>query len=660
MKKILLISLIVCSVTSWATNYYVASSGIDSNPGTIDQPWRTIAKVNSATLASGDSILFASGQVFVGQILPQRATINYSAYGPGSKPVISGFQTLSGWVFQSNGIYRASTTALNTANMVTLDGVNKAKGRYPNSDFLRFESHSGLTSITDNALTESPSWVGADVCIKTSRYSLEQRTILTHTGGTLTFSAVQHELQDGYGYFFQNSVSVLDQLGEWFISSGYIYMYFGAVDPSTKVVKVGIYDDVFKVQNRADVSISDLIIEGGNNSCVYANVNCTNIEINNCELRFSGKYGTTSVASGYTVTNCNIHDCNDFGIYSYAPNALFANNVVNKIGEFAGMGSYTGYMGIAANGDNSVTEHNLITNTGYNGIILRGNNSVVRYNYIDTFCTLLDDGGGIYTSNNTYAGRIIDHNICINGIGNFAGATNYSNTLPSTTLYAHGIYLDEMAADITVSNNTTAYNSESGIFLHSSTNIDVTGNLSFDNAKYQLLFSHNTVAANMADINVTGNTFVAKDAAQKCFYFTSNYDDLNFGSASGNIYARPFDDTQTFSVDTYNTSATSYDLAGWKTLSGYDATSTKSPKAISDVNDLLLEYNATSSPVSRSIAGSYIDLNNIAYLGSVTIPAYSSVVLIKSENTNPEGVSGPWIIDGNKLFIHNGKYFNNQ
>lgn len=650
------ILIFFCGLTAHATNYYVSTSGSDSNPGTISQPWATIAKVNSATYAAGDYVLFSRGQTFTGQILPQRSTLNYGAYGTGSKPIVSGFQTLTGWTLHSAGIYRAATTALNTANMVVVDGVNKPKGRYPNSDFLRFESHSGLTSITDNALTSSPVWTGADVCIKTSRYTLEQRTISSHSGSTLTFSAVQHELQDGYGYFFQNSVSVLDQYGEWFISGGFLYMYFGAVNPATTVVKVGIYDDVFKVQNRTDITISDLTIEGGNNSCIYANVNCTNIEISGCELRFSGNYGTTSVASGYTVTNCNIHDCNNFGIYSYAPNALFSGNTINKIGEFPGMGGYTGYMGIAANGDNSVTEYNVITNIGYNGIILRGNNSIVRYNFIDTFCVLLDDGGGIYSSNNTYTGRIIDHNICINGIGNFAGATNYSNTLPSTTLYAHGIYLDEMAADITVSNNVTAHNSDSGIFLHSATNIDVTANVSYNNAKNQLLFSHNTVADNMANIHVTNNIFIAKESVQKCFQFTSNYNDLAFGSASGNVYARPLDDTETFSIDTYNTSATAYDLAAWKTLSGYDANSTKSPKAITTTADFIFDYNASAAPKVVSFDGTYLDARNVPYIGSITLQPYTAAVLIKTENTNPEVLQTPVLLPGNQILIVDGKF----
>ncbi|MBW8327392.1 MAG: fibronectin type III domain-containing protein, partial [Prolixibacteraceae bacterium] len=630
-KRILVTSLIsFFSIFGFSATYYVSNSGSDSNSGTsATTPWATLVKVNSVSFLPGDIVLFKMGDTFSGQLLPKTGAIAYGSYGTGAKPIISGFQTLSGWTNRGGGIYSASTTASNTLNLVTLDGTIQRKGRYPNNDFLRFESHSGLTTISDNQLTESPNWTGSEVVIKTSRYSLENKIVLTHTGGTLTFASVGHELQDGYGYFFQNSLQTLDSYGEWFVSNGTFYMYFGSVDPNSKIIRVSIVDDLIKIQNKTDVTLNGLSLNGANSSLVYSNINCTNLKIVDCELKYSGNYGINSTPAGLVVDGCSISEVTNFGIYSYSANALIKNNIIQNIGIWEGMGQYLGYMGLAANGENSITEFNQIRNVGYNGIILRGNNSIVRYNYIDTFCSLLDDGGGIYTSNNTYTGRIIDHNICINGIGNFEGATNYSNTLPSTTRYAHGIYLDERAANITVSNNVTAYNSESGIFLHSAKDIDVTGNTSFNNAKYQLLFSHNTLADNMVDINVMNNLFIAREGVEKCFYFTSNYNDLNFGSASGNVYARPVDDTKTFSIDTYNTSATTYDLAGWKTLSGYDANSAKSSLVVSNSSEIILEYNASTTAKSVSIASPMIDVKGTKYSNSLTLQPFSSVVLIK-------------------------------
>src|SRR5260221_10440554 len=52
-----------------ATNYYVSTSGSDTNPGTRALPWQTINDVNSTTFGPGDEILFQGGQTFTGPVI---------------------------------------------------------------------------------------------------------------------------------------------------------------------------------------------------------------------------------------------------------------------------------------------------------------------------------------------------------------------------------------------------------------------------------------------------------------------------------------------------------------------------------------------------------------------------------------------------------------
>ena len=60
-EAILFFMLTVCSVT-WAQNkYYVAPNGNDSNPGTIDRPWKTWGKGFNASLSRGDTVFFRGG-----------------------------------------------------------------------------------------------------------------------------------------------------------------------------------------------------------------------------------------------------------------------------------------------------------------------------------------------------------------------------------------------------------------------------------------------------------------------------------------------------------------------------------------------------------------------------------------------------------------------
>ena len=78
--------------TLLATAYYVAPTGNDANPGTIDQPWRTIQKA-AQTLLAGETVYIRAG-TYQERVLPQHSgspgnEITYAAY-PGETATIDG------------------------------------------------------------------------------------------------------------------------------------------------------------------------------------------------------------------------------------------------------------------------------------------------------------------------------------------------------------------------------------------------------------------------------------------------------------------------------------------------------------------------------------------------------------------------------------------
>jgi len=82
---------------SFATTYYINTSGNDANPGTSPaQAWRTPSRVHNARLQPGDRVLLAGGQSFDGGLL-----ISSSSYGTASQPLI----------FSSYGPGRATITS---------------------------------------------------------------------------------------------------------------------------------------------------------------------------------------------------------------------------------------------------------------------------------------------------------------------------------------------------------------------------------------------------------------------------------------------------------------------------------------------------------------------------------------------------------------------
>ncbi len=72
--------------------YYVALNGDDANPGTLDQPWRTIQKAASS-LSAGDTVYIRAG-TYAERVLPQVSgsegyPITYAAY-PGETAILDG------------------------------------------------------------------------------------------------------------------------------------------------------------------------------------------------------------------------------------------------------------------------------------------------------------------------------------------------------------------------------------------------------------------------------------------------------------------------------------------------------------------------------------------------------------------------------------------
>jgi hypothetical protein len=90
------IAIFLCPFPANATNYYVDSiGGNDNNPGdSASRAWKTIAKVNSAALKPGDSVLFSCGQTWRQTLVienngtPEKP-ITYGSYGAGEKPILS-------------------------------------------------------------------------------------------------------------------------------------------------------------------------------------------------------------------------------------------------------------------------------------------------------------------------------------------------------------------------------------------------------------------------------------------------------------------------------------------------------------------------------------------------------------------------------------------
>jgi hypothetical protein len=103
MRRLLILIVILVLVgpasASVGTTYYVSSTGADTNPGTASAPWRSVSRVNHASLAPDDTVLFAGGQQFTDSTLTppssgtSSAPIRFGSYGTGRAVLRAGTGT---------------------------------------------------------------------------------------------------------------------------------------------------------------------------------------------------------------------------------------------------------------------------------------------------------------------------------------------------------------------------------------------------------------------------------------------------------------------------------------------------------------------------------------------------------------------------------------
>ena len=86
------IFLVFLCNASFATNYYVSSSGNDGNSGTsTSSPWKTLSKLDSVNFKAGDIIHFKRGDKWTGKFKLTESgnadnPIRFTSYGNGAFP----------------------------------------------------------------------------------------------------------------------------------------------------------------------------------------------------------------------------------------------------------------------------------------------------------------------------------------------------------------------------------------------------------------------------------------------------------------------------------------------------------------------------------------------------------------------------------------------
>lgn len=674
--------------TSYANTYYFSSTiGDDSRTAQQSQsmstPWKTLDKFSSfsSNFLPGDIILFKRGETFYGSLeinstgtVSQPITIG--AFGTGSKPVITGLQDVTNWVPIGGNIYEYNcTNCPSNLNLVIFQDTLQPLGRWPKlsapgAGYLVLDSHVGSSSITSSVIASAPNFVSGEIVIRPYGWILNRARVTNQTSTAVNYTPFPsprdpghtYEPQNGYGFFFQNHINALTELGDWMFDSNNkkLRMFFGSQNPANYSVKAAFVENLVHIASKSFINFNELSFKGANSNAIKIDTS-TDVSLTNCDINFSGidaitvsmgQFSSLMKSRNITVRNCTISNSNNNAITANGSSSWnIDKSTIKNSGMVRGMGvSGDGqYSAISHVGGKSLLEYNEIRNTGYIGIDFEGETTVIKNNYIDSFCVIKSDGGGIYSSAETAkTGRRIKNNIILNGIGDRFGRSKEEIANPFAG-NVHGIYLDAGATDVIIDSNTVSNCSNSGLELSSPLNVTVLDNTFYNNTTTQVYYFESK--GPITNLNFKRNIAFAKRSDQLISLISSSVDnEKNWGVLDSNYYARPVSEPNNVDTPGYSHTPTFFDypdggiiqlanfrfysLDKWVSITGQDAHTKKTPPYPTDLNLIRFEYNPTNAPKTITLSGTYFDVKNNFYSNTVTLAPYSSIILLKKTGEN--------------------------
>lgn len=220
MKKILTI-LILLSLQSKATDYYVSNGGSDANSGlSTAAPWLTINKVNISAFSAGDRIFFRRGNVWREQLtVPSNGSagslITFGAYDAGARPIINGANVTTGWTNAgSNQWWVNNPNATTTRAMVIIGGTIFAEVA------TLAEVNSASEYFIDVAATPDRIYVFSTVDPATPGAEISNRNycILVNAKHHIKIENIEVRFAGNSGISFENTVD-----GQSIVDGCYIY-----------------------------------------------------------------------------------------------------------------------------------------------------------------------------------------------------------------------------------------------------------------------------------------------------------------------------------------------------------------------------------------------------------------------------------------------------
>jgi hypothetical protein len=663
MKKItLIILLVLITIFSYATDYYVSSSQGDDNNrnNTSATPWRTLDKLNNIHPIPGDRYLLKGGDSFYGSIITNsngayNKPIIITTYGGSAPATISGVTKVNNWTSVGGNIYYTSIGDGNILRNVLMDGIQQGEGRYPDDypgtgGFLVYQSYrnyAGYSTITSNNIPQfeiDSTFIGSILHVKSYLATLETGKVLSARGDSLSFDNTNMFYQLGYngcGFFITGSIKTLSLQGEWYYDNKEkrLYMYF-VDDPTNHTVEVATKNILFEPRNSY-YNVNNIVFRGANEYGISCNwLGRKSLILRNVQILYSGISGVAIANLNKLVMDgCMVRECgsNGMNVGYNCDSVSITNSVITNVAVLAqslfcdpqyqkraGYGIYSG----KAPTYGLHIENTTVSNTAYIGIFFSGSNNRIYRNYIHNTCKLLDDGGGIYYGGlKGYEGKnnIIRRNIVVNTQGYHLGFP-YPFPIPNS------IFLDDNASEAVIDSNFVQGSGQTCLYIHNGRNCTVKNN-TFIDARWALIqIQDDVMGDSVKNININHNSFLPKDSTQFIYYLaaTGNPTDNSidkFGKMDYNYFLIP-NMNKGFHYNTFNKGWVDCGISDWRIYLPYEWHSVATPTK----GNTIRTYYTTDKDSTIYLSGVWYKTNGRQVKDSIKLKDHTGIILYQPQN----------------------------
>lgn len=468
--------------------FYVSPTGLDTNPGTLSQPFRAIQRCATVAIA-GQTCAVRTGTYH--ETVTPNSGISILPYS-GESVTIDGSDAVTGWTVFQGSIYKAAATlAGDDTNQVFVGNQMMTEARWPNGDDLFHvnwaTAQAGTTTvqIVDSDLP-AIDWTGSKIHLwsGTDPFGHQTGIVSSSDAGQLGINVEVQTCPDicpavgGYFYLF-GILGALDQQREWFYDAAAGNLYFWApngVNPNTVDVRAKRREYAFDLSGKSHVTIQNINLFA---SSIKMDPASTDNILDGLSAQYVSHFTALPPAAGDTTgfSILSVHTLDTGLVIDGTGNSLINSTIAYSAGD-----------GVAVLGTNSTIENNLIHHVDYvgdysSGIVIAGNGSSVHHNTIHTvgrtainYSTatnedigynnmfnamyLSRDGAEIYACCDFIATETRIHH-------NWTHDTHIVATPSTVNNYAlSGIYIDNASAGFEIDQNVSWNNEVTNIFLN--------------------------------------------------------------------------------------------------------------------------------------------------------------------------------------------------